>query len=192
MSTPTDVTVGTGPPGSSCLSREFLEEYAAESVARHAPAEPAEDVQRHLAACAECRRRLDAAKTEAAFMHGVLDLGLEKLQERCPTQEDLARYLDDAVDAESRVETERHLARCGQCRLRLVLLFEEVQTICKYPANPDITAPVSLEQAREKLVSAKATSDQLTGTESPAASESVSDQGENTEERKQRYSSQSS
>ena len=202
MSAPTDTQGGARTPGPACLTEEVLDEYAVRSLdsARAARAQVgpgnertlSPEVEGHLEMCAECRRRLETAKEDAAFLRGALELETRPTQEGCPSDEDLARYIDDSLEAECRARTEHHMARCRSCTRRLILLFEEVQAASAPPAQEDLTTPVSLAEARAKLAAWQAASVQTRETERIVPDESIPDEGDDTEERKKRYSSQSS
>ena len=202
MSAPTDTQGGARTPGPACLTEEVLDEYAVRSLdsARAARSQVglgnartlSPEVEGHLEMCAECRRRLETAKEDAAFLRGALELETRPTQEGCPSDEDLARYIDDSLEAECRARTEHHMARCRSCTRRLILLFEEVQAASAPPAQEDLTTPVSLAEARAKLAAWQAASVQTRETERIVPDESIPDEGDDTEERKKRYSSQSS
>ena len=202
MSTPTDTQDGARAPGPACLTEEVLEEYAVRSLdsARAARSQVglgnertlSPEVEGHLEMCAECRRRLETAKEDAAFLRGVLELETRPTQKGCPTDEDLARYIDDSLEAECRARTEHHMAGCRSCTRRLILLFEEAQAASAPPTKEDLTIPVSLAEARAKLAAWQAASVQTRETEKIVPDESIPDEGDDTEERKKRYSSQSS
>jgi hypothetical protein len=84
------------------------------------------------------------------------------------------------------------MAGCRSCTRRLILLFEEVQAASAPPTKEDLTIPVSLAEARAKLAAWQAASVQTRETERIVPDESIPDEGDDTEERKKRYSSQSS
>ena len=55
------------------------------------------------------------------------------LKTNCPTEETLAAYVDDRLDAATRMEVTKHLASCGECR-ELVLMATDLE-MSEMPAN---------------------------------------------------------
>ena len=152
MRTPTDGGEGTRDRGRSCLSDEAIEESAAQAAFQKPLST---DVEKHLAVCACCRDRFDAAQEEARFLRKALGFGASRIASECLSDEDIALYLDQGSETDRRVDVERHLARCATCQGRMTSLYDEVQAFDAERAG-DISSPsVSLSEARERLEARK-------------------------------------
>jgi len=79
--------------------------------------------ERHLEACSKCRARWEQVAAGARYVEGVLS-GAKTAGVRiaCPSQDLLAGYLDDSLDAAEKRLVKRHLAECQTCQ-------EQVQAV---------------------------------------------------------------
>lgn len=138
--------------GPSCLSDEAIEEAA---VCRITDRPLAADVERHLSACLHCFDRLTAESNEAQSLRGALSSLTFTVDEPCVSDEDIALYLDDALESSRRAAVEQHLARCGSCQHRMISLFDEVRSVCAENTENTPLPSVSLTEARERLAARK-------------------------------------
>ena len=65
----------------------------------------------------------------------------------CPTDETLAAYVDDRLDAATRLKVTEHLATCGDCR-ELVMMASDFQAETEMPAPEPVVDPDSLAVTR--------------------------------------------
>jgi hypothetical protein len=205
MKTPTDADAGVGLQGPPCLSDEAIEEYCVQSLGDAASEKMpstterspvAMDIEGHLAGCADCRGRFETAKADAVLVRKALDLGIQEPAGECLSDEDLAFYLDDALKTDRRVEVEKHVARCAGCQRRLTFLYDEVRAVSTDTAEDSRAHSVSLAEARERLAAFKGACEDTPAVDGSATADSLPSEGVDgatkAEERKQRYSSQSS
>jgi len=205
MKTPIDADAGVGLQGPPCLSDEVIEEYCVQSLGGGASekmpstterSRAAIDIEGHLAGCADCRGRFETAKAEAVLVRKALALGIQEPAGECVSDEDLAFYLDDALKTDRRVEVEKHVARCAGCQRRLTFLYDEVRAVSMDTAEDSRAHSVSLTEARERLAACTGASEDTPAADGSAAADSLPSEGVDgamkAEERKQRYSSQSS
>jgi hypothetical protein len=96
------------------LTKEEVRAYKERAIA------PAQliSLDKHVAACAECRRVLSAASGEAGFSALVEELKAEPASEHL-AYEQLAAYADGAMEAVDAEIAESHLAVCAHCELQL-------------------------------------------------------------------------
>jgi hypothetical protein len=73
--------------------------------------------ERHLDACSQCKARWEKVAAGARYVEGVLS-GAKVIgsQTKCPSQDLLAGYLDDSLDAAEKRLVSRHLAECRTCQ----------------------------------------------------------------------------
>lgn len=72
--------------------------------------------ERHLQACSKCRARWEQVAAGARYVEGVLSgAKAAGARTKCPSQNLLARYLDDSLDAAEKRLVKRHLAECRTC-----------------------------------------------------------------------------
>ncbi|MFH0777504.1 MAG: zf-HC2 domain-containing protein [Candidatus Eisenbacteria bacterium] len=193
MNAPSDSETGGHAAGPACLGEEVIEEYAVGSLGCQGLAVLASaEVGSHLETCVECRRQLEAAKEEVVFLREALGTKTPPTPGNCRTDEVLALYLDDSLEAERRAETEHHLARCGRCTRRLIALFDEVQAVSAPRTEEELPTPASFDEVRADHAARQAANAQVSEPDKSLASESIPDVDGDAEERKKRYSSQSS
>ena len=155
----------------------------------------------HLRGCVECRTRYEVVALETLFLTGVLAQSVPMPQGECVSDEALALYLDRGLDAAERNRTQDHVASCVSCQKKLVALFQEVAAV---HTERDLleTGELGVENATVSLADTRADGvAKLASAEPQCETEKTADAGDPTpsvskvsssEERKQRYSSQSS
>lgn len=183
MSLPTD----NGNVG--CISDEALQELAAASAELSEPA-----MQRHLGECADCRARLEHMKRETAALRALFSRSPQALHEVCPSDAELAIYLDHASGDDERDRMTGHVASCVSCRRRLVAIYREVKTVSSASDGADdVSTVVSVDTLRAggKTIATQAEDATEETATKPLSDSAPADEVE-AEARKKRYSSHSS
>jgi anti-sigma factor RsiW len=178
-----------------------LEEYAVERR-RHAPGRT-DPVAVHVATCEACQARLRSIEEETGLLMEIFasaspgapggDPSIGSEGSAHLTQESLALYLDDALDANERDRIEDHLAFCSDCRGTLVDVYRETHIILKHENLGELEA--GAVEATVSIASAKterSADSELPEHDAQAGVENPPEVRAEPEERKQRYSSSSS
>lgn len=73
--------------------------------------------ERHLDACSQCKARWEKVAAGARYVEGVLSgAKAPGARSKCPSQNLLAGYMDDSLDAAEKRLVKRHLAECRACQ----------------------------------------------------------------------------
>jgi hypothetical protein len=132
------------------LSQEIIEQYRQRSL----PAAELIAADDHLAACAECRQRLDAAYPAQA-VQSVSSSFVRELREAAAARpehlryEQLAAYVDKELDGADRELVESHLSHCQRCAEEMTELRAFAAELSVYPDKQYAPAaePKLLEKA---------------------------------------------
>jgi anti-sigma factor RsiW len=178
-----------------CLSEEALEEYAMQQrlAAADQDMAGAAETGDHVRDCPACRSRLAEIRTLIGSIQNVLSPATDEAEPACPEAEELALYLDQALDPSIRAQVQHHLARCRPCRRKLVELYRELQAVMSTLASSETPADtISMAEIKAKLAVRAERADSTPPQERGAGgAESPTDRsgGDELEERKKRYSS---
>ena len=145
MSLPTDEHPEACPPD------EIIEQHVLNDVRMGGTPVSAPTLEAHFAACQACRERLDTIGNETRGL-GALLLAVER-EEGEVTQvsdETLAQYLDDSLDAQTRQAVERSLSRDRKAQARLVAVRRELDAVQGGQGGQEVSSPDRVDLAEER------------------------------------------
>jgi len=180
-----------------CLSEEALEEYAMQRrlAGTHEDGAGPTETGDHVQECPTCRSRLAETRMLIDSIRDVLNPAADEAAPGCPEAEELALYLDQALDPSVRDQVQHHLARCRPCQRKLVELYRGLQAVMRTLTCSE-TPPdtISMAEIKAKLA---ARQDRTEGTPAQEGAtgdiepSTVHSDGDESEERKKRYPSPS-
>ena len=149
MNSPADPNGPEKPTGEDPISEEALEEYAVmRARGEELPAAVQEAVRGHP----QSSRRLDSLTQEAQALRELLCTVPGQAEGPCPSDEAVARFLDQADSPHDRQRVQRHLSSCRACQRRLAAMFHELQAVVT--TDPDAAHEpvdaVSLDERRSR------------------------------------------
>ena len=112
-------------PRPGCIHEVVLEDYAMGKSSE----DTRNAIEDHLDECRECSENMNRIRETSILLAETLRAATPNPEGNCPGEEQLALFLDRALELEDRQDVESHLSMCRNCQSVLVAIYRELKAV---------------------------------------------------------------